>query len=183
MTIHEVGDRRAMGYLATKPTIIVTTLHASGVVNAGVFGAYTNLSPEHVGIAVHKESHTYANILRAGQFTVNVPGADLVKAIRVLADDIPPERSELDEAGLTVRPGQQIATPSIAECVAAVEFRFDREVPVAGHSFMIGRCVGGWIREDCLDDDGKINIFAARVFKDFKYPKPLYVLPGEVIEG
>ena len=33
------------------------------------------------------------------------------------------------------------------------------------------------IREDCLDDD-KINIFKARVFKDFKYPKPLYVVGG-----
>ena len=31
--------------------------------------------------------------------------------------------------------------------------------------------------------DGKIDIFKAKVFKDFKYPKPLYVLPGEVIEG
>ena len=34
-----------------------------------------------------------------------------------------------------------------------------------------------------FDLDGKIDIFKAKVFKDFKYPKPLYVLPGEIIEG
>ena len=27
------------------------------------------------------------------------------------------------------------------------------------------------------------DIFKARVMKDFKYPEPLYVLPGEVVEG
>jgi len=40
----EVTGAEAMGYLATKPTVIITTLHESGVVNGGVFGAYTNLS-------------------------------------------------------------------------------------------------------------------------------------------
>jgi len=183
MSIKEIRGREAMGFLATKPTMIITTLHESKVVNAGVFGAYTNLSPEHLGVAVATTHHTYANIKRSGEFVVNVPGADIVKAIATMAEHIPPERSEVEEAGLTVKPGLTIETPSIAECVAAVEFTFDREVPIGGHSFLIGKATGGWIREDCLDDDGKINIFKARVFKDFKYPQPLYVLPGEVIEG
>jgi len=179
----EVEGREAMGYLATKPTMIITSLHESGVLNAGVFGAYTNLSPRHVGAALSVASHTYANIIRSGEFVINVPGADIVKTIAVLARPIPPERSELDEAGLTSRPGVVVATPSIAECVAAVEFRFDREVPIGRHHFVIGEVAGGWIREDCLDADGKIDIFRARVIKDFKYPAPLYVTPGEVVEG
>ncbi|NIA22362.1 MAG: flavin reductase family protein [Anaerolineaceae bacterium] len=183
MNTKEVKGREAMGFLATKPTMIVTTLHESKVVNAGVFGAYTNLSGEHLGVAVATGHHTYANIKRAGEFVVNIPGADIVKAMARLAEHLPPEVSEVEEAGLTPKPGLTIETPSIAECVAAVEFTFDREVPIAGHAFLVGRVCGGWIREDCLDDDGKINIFKARVFKDFKYPKPLYVLPGEVIEG
>ena len=48
----EVRGTEAMGYLATRPTMFITTLHESGVVNAGVFGAYTNLSPSQVGIAI-----------------------------------------------------------------------------------------------------------------------------------
>lgn len=179
----EVKTAEAMGYLATKPTMIITTLHASKIVNAGVFGAYTNLSPSQVGAAIASDSHTYANILRTREFVINVPGADLVKTLAILASDIPPERSELDEAGLTVKKGIVLETPAIAECAAAVEFRFEREVPIGLHRFMIGQACGGWIRSDCLDADGKIDIFKARVLKDFKYPRPLYVLPGEVIEG
>ena len=180
---HEVRGDEAMGYLSTKPTMIITTLHESGIVNAGVFGAYTNLSPTQVGIAIATTSHTYDNIIRTKEFAVSIPGADIVKTLRILADAIPPEKSELDEAGLTATSGIYVQVPSIVECVAAVEFTFDKEIPIGHHNFVIGEIKGGWIREDFLDDDGKIDIFKARVVKDFKYPKPLYVLPGEVVQG
>jgi flavin reductase (DIM6/NTAB) family NADH-FMN oxidoreductase RutF len=180
---HEVTGTEAMGYLSTKPTMIITTRHESGVVNAGVFGAYTNLSSRHVGVAVATTSDTYANILREKEFVINVPGADIVETLSVMAEPIPPNRSEVEEAGLSLREGVSLGVPSIAECVAAVEFEFDGEVAIGHHNFLIGECTGGWIKEKFRDTDGKIDIFAARVIKDFKYPKPLYVLPGEVVEG
>ena len=179
----EIRGSEAMGFLSTKPTIIITTLHQSGVVNGGVFGAYTNLSPTQLGFAIGTPSDTYANILRTKEFAVNVPGADIVKTLRIFASSIPPDRSEVDEAGLSLKDGMTIQTPSIAECVAAVELRFEKEVPIGYHNFVIGTVTGGWIKEEVLDSDGKIDIFKARVIKDFKYPKPLYVLPGEVVEG
>ena len=179
----EVEGSEAMGYLSTKPTMIITTLHESGIVNAGVFGAYTGLSPTQVGVAISNTSHTYANIIRSKEFIINIPGSDIVKIIRVLADNIPEDRSELDEADLSSKEGITIKTASIAECAAAVEFVLDKEVPIGHHNFVIGQVQGGWIRKECLDVDGRIDIFKAKVFKDFKYPKPLYVLPGEVIEG
>jgi len=103
----ETRGHEAMGYLSTKPTMIITTLHASGIINAGVFGAYTNLSGTQIGAAISVASHTYANILCGREFVINVPGADLVKALAVLADDIPETRSELDEAGLTAKTGDR----------------------------------------------------------------------------
>ena len=180
---NETRGHEAMGYLSTKPTMIITTLHASGIVNAGVFGAYTNVSRTQIGVAISVASHTYANILRGREFVVNIPGADLVKTLAVLADKIPETRSELDEAGLTAKLPIALKTPSIAECQAAVEFAFEQEVPIGHHALIIGKVAGGWIRQSALDADGKINIFKARVIKDFKYPQPLYVLPGEVVEG
>lgn len=179
----ETRSRKAMGYLSTKPTMIITTRHASGIVNAGVFGAYTNLSPTQIGVAIGSGSHTYANIVRDGEFVVNIPGADLVKTLAIIADSIPENRSEVEEAGLTLKDGITCGTPSIAECQAAVEFVFEKDEKVGYHHFIIGKVTGGWIRESVLDSDGAIDIFKARVIKDFKYPKALYVLPGEVVEG
>lgn len=179
----EVTGHRALGLIATKPTMIITTRHASGIVNAGVFGAYTNLSPTQVGVAIATDSHTYANIRERREFVINIPGADLVGTLKTLADDIPPDTSEVAAAGLSLKESLTGNTPSIAECQAAVELVFEQEVPVGGHSFMIGAVQGGWVRREVLDQDGKINIFKARVMKDFKYPQPWYVLPGEVVKG
>ncbi len=180
---HEVTGSGAIGYLATKPVMIITTLHETGIVNAGVFGAYTNMSAEHVGVACHTSSHTLANIRRSGEFVINVPGADLVKSLAIIASDIPPSESEIDAAGLSCRDGVVVQTSSIAQCQAAVELKFTQEVTAASHVFVIGTVVGGWIKSAVLDEDGAIDIFKARVIKDFKYPKPLYIVPGDVIQG
>jgi flavin reductase (DIM6/NTAB) family NADH-FMN oxidoreductase RutF len=179
----EVTGAKAMGYLSTRPVMIVTTLHESGAVNAGVFGSWTNLSPDEIGAAISRQSDTYANMRRTGEFVVNIPGADMVKALAILAKDMPVGVSELKKAGLSTRPATTGSTPSIAECVAGVEFAFSREVEVGHHSLMIGKCRAGWARDEFVGEDGKLDIFKARVLRSFKYPLPLYHLPGEVVEG
>ncbi len=172
-----------MGFLATKPTMIITTLHDNGIVNAGVFGAYTGISPTQIAIAIGTSSHTYKNIIKRKEFVVNIPGADIVKCLKIIASDLPPEKSEVEEAGLNLKKSAGIKTPAIEECAAACEFIFEKEVPIGYHNLVIAGIEGGWIRSEFLDSDGRIDIFKARVVKDFKYPKPLYVLPGEVAEG
>ena len=179
----EVIGSGAIKFLSTKPTMIITTLHENGTVNAGVFGAYTNLSSEHIGVAVSPKSDTYRNILRTGEFTINIPSVDLVKQIKVLAAKEPEGVSEVAKAGLTVRAPLTANTPAIAECVAAVECTFDRQLPTGSHNLIIGKVSGGWIKSFAMSEDGRLDIFKAKVFKDFCYPKPLYVLAGEIIKG
>ncbi|AQQ70159.1 Flavin reductase like domain protein [Limihaloglobus sulfuriphilus] len=178
-----VEGPEAIRFLSTKPTMIITTLHENAKVNAGVFGAYTNLSRQHVGIAVYTESDTNRNILRDKEFTINIPSADLVKKIKILAENLPPGISEVEKAGLTLKDPLTNKVPSIAECAAAVECRLDKVVPVSSHDFFIGEVTGGWIKQDFVTDKGRLDVFKSRVFKDFCYPEPYYVLAGEIIEG
>ena len=179
----EVTGAKAMGYLSTRPVMIVTTLHESGAVNAGVFGSWTNLSPDEIGAAISKQSDTYANMCRTREFVVNIPGADMVETLAILAEDMPAGVNEMKKADLSTRAAMTGSTPAIAECVAAVEFAFRLEVEVGHHSLMIGKCRAGWARDEFVGEDGKLDIFKARVLRSFKYPLPLYHLPGEIIEG
>ena len=143
---HTDNGTVATGYLATRPTMIITTKHENGIVNAGVFGAYTNLSPTHVGIAISQLSHTYANIIRDKKFAINIPGADLAKSISVIASKIPESSSEIEEAGLTEKSDCAFEIPTIAECQAAVFFSFRKELTIGHHNFVTGEATGGWIR-------------------------------------
>ena len=179
----ELNAQEAMKMITTRPVMIITTLHDTGIVNAGVFGSYTNLSSDHLGAAVHRGSHTYRNILRSHEFAVNVPGRDIVESIKVLASDIPEDKSELEEAGLTPEKPSQISVPHIKECVASIECIFEQEVKIGGHSFLIAKSVGGFANKEYITPQGKLDVLKAEVFHCHRYPEDFYMVFGEEIPG
>lgn len=178
-----VTASRAMRLITTRPTIIITTLHPNGEVNGGAFGAYTNLSPKEIGLAIGTPSHTYRNLKRTGEFVINVPGADLVDAISIFGSDAPDGVSEVVQAGLTTAKSAKVAVPYIAECVASVECRFLREVPIGYHSFVIGEVLCGWVNDGLLDDEGYFDVVKAGVLHGARYPQPVYAVFSCYIHG
>ena len=168
--------------VVTRPVIIITTLHASGVVNAGVFGAYTNFSPSGIALAVWKGSHTHANMRRAREFVINVPPAELAGKLAAIAADVPETRSELDDAGLTAEPSRHVAPPGVAECVASVEMRLTQEVDAGDHALMLGEALGGRV-EQSVWSGGRLDVLKARVFHSVAYPDPLYAVFARVFRA
>jgi len=173
----------AMRLIATRPTMIITTLHENGAVNGGAFGAYTNLSPSLLGVAIGTGSDTYKNILRSKEFVINVPSADLVDSISIFGTNMPPGVSEVEEAGLTTSPSDRVAVPYIEECVAAVECRYEKEIEVGYHSFVVGQVLAGHCKPGLMDEQGYFDTVKARVLHGGKYPLPIYTLFGSTIEG
>ena len=164
----------------TRPCMIITTLHADGGVNAGTFGAYTNVGPAEIGIAMGKRSHTYQNIQRTGEFVINIPNIDWASALEVCGRSLPPSTSEVAAAGMSTEPAAEIGVPLIAECVANIECKFWQELDVGYHSFVVGKAVAGHIEEGCVDVDGGLDAVGSRVVLDIRYPEPLYATLGEV---
>ena len=170
----------ATGLCRTRPCMIITTLHENGVVNAGTFGAYTNAGPSEIGIAIGKQSDTYRNIKRDGEFVINIPPIEHAAALEVCGGNTPHDESEVDAAGLTTEPASEVKVPLIAECVANVECRFWKELDIGYHSFVVGKVLCGHLAEDCVDEDGSIDVVKARVCYGVRYPAPLYAVLGEV---
>jgi len=162
--------------------MIITTLHEDGTVNAGTFGAYTNVGPSEIGIAIGRGSHTYANIKRTGEFVINIPTIDIARALEVCGESIPPSESELDRCGLTTEPAHEIAGALIVECVANLECRYWKELETGYHCFVVGKTVCGAIDERFIDVDGGLNAASARVPYGVRYPAPLYAVLGEITE-
>ena len=170
------------GLTRCRPCMIITTLHENGVVNAGTFGAYTNVGPEEIGVAIGMQSHTYQNIKRAGEFVINVPSIDHARALEVCAEATPPTQSEVELAGLTTQPASVVAPPLITECVANVECKYWKEIEIGYHSFVIGKVVCGHLAEGMADVDGRLDVVKARVPFGIRYPAPLYAVLGEARE-
>jgi len=162
--------------VTAKPIIIITTLHQTGIVNAGTFGAYTNLSPNEIGIAIGRPSHTYQNIKRTGELVINVVTRSLAKAAEICGEEIPPSESELEKAGLSVEPARRVKVPLIKECVANIECQWEKEMVIGYHSLVVARCLAGWIENNFLNENGGLDVVKAEAIFNIGYPRPLYAV-------
>jgi len=172
-------EAKATSLCRTRPCMIITTLHENGVVNAGTFGAYSNVGPREIAVAIGMPSHTYQNIKRTGEFVINILSQDRSAALEICGGNTPPDRSELDEAGLSSSPASEVKVPLIAEAVANIECKFWKEIEIGYHSLVIGKVLCGHLEEEFLDKDGSIDVIKAKVPFNIRYPEPIYAILGD----
>jgi flavin reductase (DIM6/NTAB) family NADH-FMN oxidoreductase RutF len=113
-----------------RPIALVTTLGEGGVVNAAPFSFFNVFSEEPALVVLglqHKPDRsrkdTTRNIAEAGSFVVHLVDEDLAEAMNVCAIDFAPGISEVEMAGLTLRPSVEVEVPRIAEAPFALECR------------------------------------------------------------
>lgn len=115
------------------PIFLITTRKANGAPNAclhswgllvGERDNYSSL------LALLDHHHTYANILREGEWCVNFPSfacyPQCFETIYCNADD----NDEISEAGFTVEPAKTVQAPRIAECAVNLECRLEWDRPL-----------------------------------------------------
>lgn len=118
--------------ICPRPIALVTCVSPDGVVNAAPF-SFFNVFSEDPALVVLGLQHraradgsrhakdTSRNIASAGMFVVNMVDEPLAEAMNITAIDFPPHVSEIDAAGLTLKPGVTLPVPRIAEAPFAFE--------------------------------------------------------------
>jgi flavin reductase (DIM6/NTAB) family NADH-FMN oxidoreductase RutF len=116
--------------IVPRPIALVTTLDSAGIVNAAPFSFFNVFSEEPALVVLglqHKPDRdrkdTTRNIAETGTFVVNLVDEALAEAMNVCAIDFPPGTSEIDAAGLSLAPGQDVPVPHIADAPFAFECR------------------------------------------------------------
>jgi flavin reductase (DIM6/NTAB) family NADH-FMN oxidoreductase RutF len=120
--------------ICPRPIALVTCVSEDGVVNAAPFSFFNVFSedpalivlglqhrPQADGSRLPKD--TSRNIAASGQFVVNMVDEALAEGMNVTAIDFPPHISEIEAAGLTLKPGVTLPVPRIAEAPFAFECR------------------------------------------------------------
>jgi len=149
-----------------RPVAFVTTLGASGVVNAAPF-SYFNVvssSPFLISIAIERRQKerkdTSTNIRTRKEFVVNICRTNLAHAIYIAGKDFPPEVSEIELTKLSLIPSKVIQTPRIANSPIQLECSVHQFVEIAetGGDLIIGKVVNIHILEEVLTASGEIDI-------------------------
>jgi flavin reductase (DIM6/NTAB) family NADH-FMN oxidoreductase RutF len=148
-----------IGLVAPRPIALVTSLDATGRINAAPFSAFNYVgtdpalvvlgigsrpdSPDAAtGLPVPKDS--VQNIRRGGEFVINVVSEEIAEAMNVCAIDFPPGFGELAQAKLTTAPCKRVAAPRIAESPACLECREVATLEIGRSRVVIGEvlCAG-----------------------------------------
>jgi len=108
--------------LIVRPVVVVTTVSSEGIPNAALKTNFMILKAlEAVAFHCYPFHDTYENIVETGEFVVNLPSEELAEKIMVTAVDFPHNVNEIDKAGLTALPSEQVKPPRIAECKLHME--------------------------------------------------------------
>lgn len=150
-----------------RPIAWVTSRSGEGVVNLAPFSFFNAVGadPLYVVFSVGRNDggelkDTARNIEQSGEFVVNFVTEELFDAMNVSAADFPPERSELEAAGLHAAASSRIETPRVAEAAASLECRLYNTQTLGSNLLIIGEVVMFHVADHLIDNDLHINHYA-----------------------
>lgn len=127
-----------------RPIAWVTTLGASGVVNAAPYSFFNAVGddPPLVVLGLLKDGagqdkDTATNILDNGEFVVNLVTEADMEAMNLSCADTPRDVSEVEYAGIAVEPSTIVAPPRIATSPVSFECRLARKVEIGPRQIIV----------------------------------------------
>ncbi|WP_313802346.1 flavin reductase family protein [Cytobacillus sp.] len=181
-----------VGSILPRPIAFVTTIDASGVVNAAPFSFFTAICADPMLICFSpmrrgtdgKKKDTLANIELTKEFVVNIVSEEWIEKMNICATEYPAELDELDISGLQKENSQMVSPPRVKESKVHLECSLYQvhhfgENAGAG-SLVIGKVEHVHVAEE-LYEHGRINTKKLKPVGRMAgqmYTKPL----GEVFE-
>jgi len=126
--------------LHPRPTVLVVTVGRDGKVNVMACSWNTPVSeePPTVAISIWRESYTHQLLKEVPEFTINIPTAQLLRAVMVAGTASGREVDKVSAAGLTLRPARRVRPPVVEECVGHLECRVVEEIAVGECTLFVG---------------------------------------------
>jgi flavin reductase (DIM6/NTAB) family NADH-FMN oxidoreductase RutF len=151
--------------LESKPNII--TIAWTGVVNS---------RPPMIGIAIQPIRYSHGLIRQSGEFGVNIPNSDLLRAIDYCGFVSGKDADKFAATGLTPLSARKIRAPLIKECPVNLECVLRHFITLGLHDLFIGEIVNIQVDERVLDDKGNLDSSLLKPVTYFPQPADYWSL-------
>lgn len=142
-----------------KPVALISTAH-DGRDNV-MTAAWVNvvcMDPPQVAVAVRENRFTHGLLEASGEFVVNMPSADLWRAVDLCGVISGREVDKFSRAGLSREEGSCVKAPLVAECPLNIECRVTASLPLGSHTLFVGLVLAVHIESECLGPKGKVVV-------------------------
>ena len=109
-------------------------------------------------ISLRKERYSYGIIRDSGEFVINLPTAELVRAVDYCGVKSGRDTDKLRETGLTVSEASAVSAPLIVQSPVNVECRVREIVPLGTHDMFIADIIAVDAAKELLDSKGRLAL-------------------------
>jgi flavin reductase (DIM6/NTAB) family NADH-FMN oxidoreductase RutF len=155
--------------LESKPNII--TIAWTGVVNS---------RPPMIGIAIQPIRYSHGLIRQSGEFGVNIPHSDLLRAIDYCGFVSGKDADKFAATGLTPLSARKIRAPLIKECPVNLECVLRHFITLGMHDLFIGEIVNIQVDEQVLDGKGDLDSSLLKPVTYFPQPADYWSLGHKI---
>ena len=114
--------------------------------------------PPIIGISIRPPRHSHELVKQSGEFAVNVPTAEMVRAVDYCGTVSGRTEDKFKAMGLTPVPAQVIRTALIQECPLNIECQVIQTLSLGSHDMFLGKIVAVQADQSILDDRGAIDL-------------------------
>lgn len=148
-----------------KSVALVGTSDNEGNTNLSIFSSFFHIgaNPPLIGMIFRPsppERDTMRNILDTGFYTINHINEQIYKQAHQTSARYDKEISEFDAAGLSAEYKNNFPAPFVLESniQLGIEFKEKIDISINNTTMIIGQIVQIFIPEDCLSEDGFVNL-------------------------
>ena len=117
--------------------------------------------PPQLSISIRKERYSYGAIDTIGDFTVNLPGADMVEKLDFCGVVSGRSVDKFSRCGFTPAAAEKVNAPLIAEAPLVLECRVNQKLELGSHDMFIADILNIQAAKSLLDADGRLDIVKA----------------------
>ena len=117
-----------------------------------------NTKPPKTYISVRPERYSYQIIEKTGEFVINLPSCDLVKAVDYCGVKSGKNTDKFKDMSLTAMKSVSVGAPFIAECPISIECKVCDKIHLGTHTMFIADILKISVKNEFIDKNGKLLI-------------------------
>lgn len=171
-------DRSVLGLVAPRPVVLVTSADENGKPNIITVGAVAGAShdPPMLSIAIRQDRYSHELIAGTGEYVINIPTVNMVKAAVVCGRLTGRKADKFKEANLTPVKADLVGAPLIGECPANIECKVVGKIKPGTHTIFVGQVIATHVEEGVFN--GKLDL---RRLPTLTWNQVEYLKPGEPV--
>jgi flavin reductase (DIM6/NTAB) family NADH-FMN oxidoreductase RutF len=147
------------GLVFPRPIALVSTWSANGVANCAPYSYFNAMCEDPMLVVLSfaersdgKPKHSLANLLRTGEFVVNLVDEQIANGMHISSAEVPEEVSEFEEAGFTPAACAVVRHPRILEAPISFECRVFQRIEVGTlRDLILGEVIHVHARDGLVD--------------------------------